>query len=382
MTLRAVLSALSALALLGGLCEAQRVTTGTTLTLQGQRFIVDAQGTEFPHFKFDQPVSPTGGPWTVEECRQKALMVCKPGTALSIALEQLRICWVSAQSFSDFVNTTGAFGFRGFDSAVLPIVIVNPDKTGNFPLYVFNVITASTAQPTTAQPTTAQPTTAQPTTAQPTTAQPATAKPTAQPSSKPTAAEPTAEPSTRTPSAQPSTQPSTDSTAEPTAQPSTNITFQPTAQPINVENKGLSNGAIGSIVFASSAVAAFAAWRISTRPSSLPTSREGGSGRKGGADHESMYSSTSSAFSGVSFSPSGASPAIAVHMSPNLAPTLPPQWLPPPPGMSPNLAPPLPPQWLPAASNYHFAEPRFQQFAEPRFQQVSVYVRPIRPSAL
>jgi hypothetical protein len=38
-----VSSALSALALLGGLCEAQRVTTGTTLALQGQGLAISAQ---------------------------------------------------------------------------------------------------------------------------------------------------------------------------------------------------------------------------------------------------------------------------------------------------------------------------------------------------
>jgi hypothetical protein len=54
--LRALLTAHAAhaaLALLGGWCEAARVTTGTILTPQGQWFAKDAAGVEFIHFKFD-----------------------------------------------------------------------------------------------------------------------------------------------------------------------------------------------------------------------------------------------------------------------------------------------------------------------------------------
>ena len=145
-----VLAAL-ALALLGGLCEAQRVTTGTTLSVQGGQLLPrSAAGLEFPSVKFDTPTSPSGGPWTMDQCRQKALAICKPGTSLGIVLENMleinAICWVVAQAFSDFVDTSGGFGFRGSDSAVLPIV--NQPATGGSPLYVFDVLTEEpSAQP-------------------------------------------------------------------------------------------------------------------------------------------------------------------------------------------------------------------------------------------
>ena len=115
MMMKLALSANAALALLGGWCEA-RVTTGTTLRPHGGQFHArDAAGVEFPTWKFDSPTSPTGGPWTVEECRLKALYVCKPGSALGITLENNVMCWVTGQQFSDFVNTTGAWGTRGSD---------------------------------------------------------------------------------------------------------------------------------------------------------------------------------------------------------------------------------------------------------------------------
>jgi hypothetical protein len=113
--LRFLLSASAVLALVDNWCEA-RVTTGTTLRPQGgQDQAIDAAGLEFPVIKFDTPTSPTGGPWTVEECRLKALNVCKPGSALGITLENNAMCWVTGQQFSDFVNTTGAWGTRGSD---------------------------------------------------------------------------------------------------------------------------------------------------------------------------------------------------------------------------------------------------------------------------
>ncbi len=52
------------------------MTRGTILTPQGGQFLArDASGVEFPHAKLDKPVSPSGGPWTAEECRLKALAI-------------------------------------------------------------------------------------------------------------------------------------------------------------------------------------------------------------------------------------------------------------------------------------------------------------------
>ena len=132
--LKLALSANAALALLGGWCEAQRVTTGTSLTPQGgQLFAKDAAGKEFPHVKFASAAHPSGGPWTLEECRLKALAVCKPDSSLGIWHENSAtnsaFCWVVGQSYSDFVNTTGASASRGIDNAVLPIT--NPPLTGD-----------------------------------------------------------------------------------------------------------------------------------------------------------------------------------------------------------------------------------------------------------
>ena len=157
--LRALLSgsaALALVALLGGWCEAleiidvankPRVKTGDKLVPQGgQLFPLSAAGLEFPVWKFDTPTSPSGGPWTMDQCRLKALAICKQGTSLGIVLEINAICWVVAQAFSDFVDTSGGFGRRGSDSAVLPIV--NQPATGGSPLYVFDVLTAEpSAQP-------------------------------------------------------------------------------------------------------------------------------------------------------------------------------------------------------------------------------------------
>ncbi len=264
-----MLPALAALALLGGLCvcEAQRVTTGTILSIHGgQAFPRSAAGLEFPIFKFDTTQSPSRGPWTVEQCRQKALAICKNGSSLGIMLEQNSICWVAAQSFSDFVNVTGYFGYRGSDSAVLPIV--NEPATGNNPLYVFEVLTAAptnqpTAQPTTARPTmapttakptarpTTAPTTAQPT-AQPTTAQPTTAQPTtAQPTTAPTTAQPTTQPTTQRPTL-------TELTAQPTSQPSS----QPTTTLRGPDAQKNDTGVITGVLFASIAAGFFLVWRL------------------------------------------------------------------------------------------------------------------------
>jgi hypothetical protein len=211
--LRAMLSASAALVLLGGWCEAARVTTGTSLTPQGgQDLAKDAAGVEFPQYKFDAPTSPSGGPWTAEQCRLKALAVCKPGSSLGIWLENSAICWVVAQAHSDLVNTTGVFGFRGSDAAVLPIV--NAPATGISVLYVFDVV-------------------------------------------------PTASPS-KAPSAKPSAQPTPFPTLQPTLQPILDVAPPPSAlRTTEPTDKSLMNiGTVAGVTLVSIAGAVLAAWRL------------------------------------------------------------------------------------------------------------------------
>jgi hypothetical protein len=275
LNLGATLSASAALALLGGLCEAARVTTGTILTPQGGQFFArDAAGVEFPHWKFDKPVSPSGGPWTVEECRLKALAICKPGSSLGIWHENSQICWVIGQAFSDFVNLTGAFGFRGSDAAVIPIA--TPPATGGVsPLYVFNIVPAASSQTPSKAPSRAP--------SQAPSAQP-TARPSKQPSRAPSRAPsqapsraPSAQPTAR-PSKQPSQAPSRALSVAPTPAPTQFLTQPATQQPTQQEEATpppsvqrttaptaqlqTSTGTIASVSFVMIAGAVFAAWRL------------------------------------------------------------------------------------------------------------------------
>jgi hypothetical protein len=229
--LRALLTAHAALALLGGWCEAARVTTNTILRPQGGQLLAkDAAGVEFVQYKFDTPSSPTGGPWTPLQCKVKALAVCKPGSSLGIMLENNAICWVVAQADSDFVNTTGMSGFRGSNAAVFPIV--NAPATGSSPLFVFDVV--PTASPSKAP----------------------SAKPSAQPTLFPTL-HPTASPS-KAPNAKPSAQP----TPFTTLQPIIDVAPPPSALR-TTEDKSLVNiGTVAGVTFVSIAGAVLAAWRF------------------------------------------------------------------------------------------------------------------------
>ena len=112
---------------------------------------------------------------------------------------------------------------------------------------------------------------------------------------------------------------------------------------------------------------------MNKRPSSLPSSREGGSGHELG--HVASYSSTSSPLSGIGIQRMPAyhtSPDLgrAYNMSPDLgnAHQMSPNLL----GATPNIAT-LTPYGLPSTE---------YNYDEPRFQHVSVFVNPIRPSIL
>jgi hypothetical protein len=228
------LTAHAALALLGGWCEAARVTTSTILRPQGgQSLAKDGAGVEFVAYRFDVSVPADG--FLSLECKRKALATCKPGSSLGIMLENNALCWVIAQARSDFVETTGMIGFRGSDAAVLPIV--NAPATGISPLFVFDVM------PPTASPSKAP-----------------SAKPTASPSKAPSA-KPSEQPSAK-PSAQPSAQPNAQPTPFPTLQPIIDVAPPPSALP-TTEAKSLVNvGTVAGVAFVSIAGAVLAAWRF------------------------------------------------------------------------------------------------------------------------